>query len=91
MHLQAGHAVAQTVTNVTTEVTALSLTSTLLVYGQLEEYGTQVSGSPVAEGTVQFLNGSTTLVTGSLTGADATINSDNVVSGTPLQSGLLSG
>ena len=68
---------------VSTQVTALSLTKTLLVYGQHEGYGTQVTtptGDPVAEGTVQFLNGSTTLATGSLTGANATINTNNVVS-----------
>ena len=64
--MQAGHAAAQTV-NVTTFITALSLTNIQPTFGQLEGYGTQIqvptgSLNPPG-GIVSFLNGTTTLVT----------------------------
>ncbi len=63
--MQAGHAAAQI--NVTTFITALSLTNIQPTFGQLEGYGTQIqvpTGQPNPPGgIVSFLNGTTTLQT----------------------------
>ena len=74
-------------TNVTTQITALSLTNINPVYGQSAGHGTRITvpqGSPVPQGNIVFLNGSSTLATASLTGAGAVINGNNVVGGLAL-------
>lgn len=83
--MQAGHATAQTTLNITTLITALSLTDIQPSFGQLEGYGTEIqvpTGAPNPPGgIVSFLNGTTTLVTANVAvlGPNVTVNGNSTV------------
>ena len=82
-NVQAGHATAQTVVNVTTFVTQVSLTNVQPTFGQLEGYGTMIqvpTGQPnPPAGVVSFLNGTNTLATTNVNGANTTYNGNTTV------------
>ena len=81
--MQAGHATAQNVVNVTTFITQVSLTNVQPTLGQLEGYGTVIQvptgqANPPA-GVVSFLNGTNTLATTNVNGANTTYNGNTTV------------
>lgn len=84
--LQAGHAAAATVTNITTSINEVSLNNTAPTFGQLVGYGTYIEVPVGAQnppgGTVLFLNGTQTLATASVAGPNV-INIGNITVRTP--------
>ena len=87
MCLQAGHAGAQTVTNVTTSINEVSLNNTVPTFGQLVGYGAYIEvpvGAPnPTGGTVLFLNGTQTLATSSVAGPNNVTYIGNITVRTP--------
>ena len=81
--MQAGHATAQTVVNVTTFITRVTLTNVQPTFGQLQGYGTSIqvpTGQPnPPAGVVTFLNGTNTLVATNVNGANTTFNGNTTV------------